>query len=342
MRSSVAKVCIRGIVAAAALGLGAGPLRAESGPEPAVRRVAILATSESESASMIREGIRDGLLRSRIPVLVEQACGEGAERAAETIRRWRSEGVELFFAVEEEAALLLMREVKDKPVVFACSKDPVLSGVVKSLDPTVSNAAGACLEIDLGEVLRLFRDAVPGLRRLGVLLPRGAAGAAAEASRAELALAATGLEAPGPAPVLVRQEVDRAAGEAGLREAVNALSGRGVQAVWLPDDPFLKDRVEDVARFANEARLPLLATHPAGVRRHVVAGIAPDYRRLGVKAAALAAKVLRDGEDPGKLPVGVVRAWHVIVNLKAAERARVVVSIRALTQADVIITRDGW
>ncbi|GEM_PF-3077166 len=328
------------LLAAVFLSTGSDALAGEGSPP--VARVAVLAWRDSISGTLIREGLRGGLLRTRIPVSVEAGtCGESERKALERLASWRAKEMDLYVGIGPEAALFLRREVKDRPVVFASVRDPVLSGILDELHPRRRGVTGAYLDLDEMRVLNLFRAMHPGLRRLGVLYSAGARGPEADVLSVEASLEALPEEKKIPLS-LVRAPVDRRGGPQALFSALEALLREDVQAVWLPEDPFVLAHLQALAGTASASGVPLLGTHPEGVRRHTMVGISPDYAALGVRTAALCARILRDGKPAGTLPLGVVRTFHVVVNLRAAGRAGVRIPLIALTRADVIVDRDGW
>ncbi|MHC4601612.1 MAG: ABC transporter substrate-binding protein, partial [Planctomycetota bacterium] len=255
--------------------------------------------------------------------------------------RWRTAGFALYFAIDPEAAKFLESRVTEAPVVFVSTRHPIHSGITETLGPGGGNRTGVFLQLDLGGVIDFFRAIVPGLKTLGVVYSETETGLVAEVKAAEEVHRKARREAPNPVRFTARR-VNPKGGWPALKKAVEALASGGVDALWLPDDPFVVKHLPRLAAITNRARVPLLATHPHGVRRYTTVGISPDYRRLGVHAAAMGARIVRDGVDPGALPVGVLRTASLVVNLVAAKRAGLTVPLAALPRADVIIDRDGW
>lgn len=333
---------MRPLAVLALLVLSAAAAAGQEAAHPETRRVGLLCWRETDASAHILEGVRSGLLRTRMALRFSTvSCGASAARAQEALAGWTAEGVELIVAVGSEAARFLAGRRPAVPVVFASLHDTEFEGETAASGAGAPPVTGAVFRLDYGRVLSLFRQAIPGLTILGVLATEGATVAAQERRSAEEALAAA-RERGEDGLVTLRAATAASADEEAIAEAVGELAAAGVQAIWIPEDPALVARLDFLERAANGAGLPLLATHPFGVRRTTVVGISPDYRKLGYRAAALAARRLRGGASPGAAPIETVRAHHVVINLKAAERAGVTVPLGALTRADVIVDRDGW
>jgi putative ABC transport system substrate-binding protein len=318
-----------------------GFVRAEEGRQ-IVRRVGVLAWRESTPTVMVREGIRRGLQQTRLPIRIEEeTCGGEPARAETVLARWKAARFDLYFAIDPEAAKFLESREKDVPVVFVSTRHPVDSGITGTLGPGGGNRTGVFLQLDMGAVLDFFRSIVPGLETLGAIHSETEAGIAAEVTSAVEVQRKPPGDTPGPVRI-VTERVNPKGGWPALRKSVETLVAGGIQALWLPDDPFVLGHIARLSEITNPAGVPLLATHPHGVRRYTTVGISPDYRRLGVWAAALCARIVRDGVEPGSLPVWILRAGSLVVNLRAAERAGLTVPLEVLPRADVIIDRDGW
>ena len=183
-------------------------------------------------------------------------------------------------------------------------------------------------------VLRVFRQAVPALARLGVLRSANAglvSGAEVQAMRDHLA------QANAPKVEIVERVV---ADAPGIPAAVRELLAARVQAIWIPIDITIYQNTMVARDAVGNAGVPLLASSLQGARKGAVAGVLVDYEMLGTRAAALALDVLAGRCKPGDVPVDTMRGYQVIVNLEAARRCGYEVPLSLLVLADVLID-DG-
>ncbi|MBL8731199.1 MAG: ABC transporter substrate-binding protein [Planctomycetes bacterium] len=278
-------------------------------------------------------GVRLGLERAGLRCeFVERRADSDAQRAKVCLRELRDAGCRALLVLGTQAALLAKAEVTDLPVVFAAVTNPVASGITTDWGPSGSNLCGASNWIAADAVLSVFRLAVPGLTRLGVLRTRSSG----VVSAAELAAMRELLARPA-APALQLEEVVTD-DEKGLPAAVRQLLAAKVDAIWIPIDITVYQHLPTIEAALAKTPVPLLTTAAAGVRQGALVGANVDYRLHGQRAAALLLDVLQHGRAPGALPVDRMRSTIVAVNLAAARRLQVQLPLSLLAIADDLVT----
>jgi putative ABC transport system substrate-binding protein len=298
-------------------------------PEP--KRLGVFFWHDSPNDTATFAGIRSGLVAAGLPhTFVERQAGGDRTRADTALAELRRLRCDLVFAMGTQAALLARDGLTDVPVVFAAVSDPVASGLVADWQATGTHLCGTSNWIPPQNVLDVFRLAVPGLRRLGVLRsqPSGLVSAAEEASmRAHLAASGASIE--------LRPAVATAADA--IPAAVAELLAADVDAIWVPIDLTIYSAMPAVQRALGARKLPLLTTAAAGVQNGAVVGAIADYPLHGRRAAALALDVLVRGKAPGALPIDRMRSSLVVVNLAAARKAGIELPLSLLAIADRLI-----
>ncbi|MGE3175327.1 MAG: ABC transporter substrate-binding protein [Planctomycetota bacterium] len=311
----------------------------ERAPEPARARLGVFFWHDSPNDLATLHGIRQGLEASGRPFeLIERRAGADAVRANAMLAELRAEGCALVFAMGTQAALIALQALPDLPIVFAAVQHPVASGVVPDWAGAHGRVAGASYWIEPAAVLRVFRMAVPGLRRLGMLrsLPTGVV------SDAELLAMHDHLGEAAAPDVELLEAV--AADAADIPRAVGVLIERGADAIWIPNDLTIYLSLDRVREGLRGARVPLVATALRAARADAVVGVTVDFALHGRRTAALALRIL-DGAAPGDLPVDTMQSYRVIANLRAARRAGCALPLSLLALADELIadpaTADG-
>jgi ABC-type uncharacterized transport system substrate-binding protein len=239
----------------------------------AVRRVGVLSWRHTAVSTMVRDGIREGLLRTRLPIQFEEKeCGEKPENARAIVDDWVHRGFALFLAADHEAANYLKTNIPDKPIVFASIRHPVLSGITNHLGPGRANMTGVFLKLDMRAVIGFFRAVIPGLDRIGILHSVSDAGSLADVRQVE---ELSRLDGPNKLEGIrfERVAVKDGGGWADVEAAIEKISRRGVRALWLPDDRNLLDLLPRIAAVTNRRKIALIGTHPHGVRRHMTLGV---------------------------------------------------------------------
>lgn len=312
------------------------PSAAASKPRP--WRLGVLFWHASPNDEAALEGIRAGLSEQEQPheLIVRQADSDRS-KAARILSDFREQNVDLVFALGTEAALLARQHVRDIPVVFTAVTHPVESGVVPSWEGSENNLCGNSNWIGPDTVLRVFRLAVPGLSRLGILRSTESG----VVSAAELVAMKDYLRSKDSPSIDLSEEI--VSGVESIQPAVKRLIDAKVQAIWIPIDFFVYQNIDEVLRAVRPHHLPLVSSSQKGARKGAVAGIMTNYPMLGKRALLIARGVLSDGKRPQDFPVGTMRGYQVVVNLGAARRCGYEIPLSLLVLADQILedTRDG-
>ncbi|MCA8951724.1 MAG: hypothetical protein KDE27_19605, partial [Planctomycetes bacterium] len=183
--------------------------------------------------------------------------------------------------------------------------------------------------------LEVFRLAVPGIARLGMLRSADAG----VVSQAELATMRSWLEHTAHPRIEVIESVARDADD--VERAAESLAAAEIDAIWIPIDITIYRNVDAVRRAVGVHRLPLLTTAAAGVEHGAMVGAIPDYPLHGRRAAMLAVDVLLHGKRPRDLPIDRMAGGLVIANLDAADRLGIEFPLSLLVLADRLIQEGG-
>ncbi len=305
-------------------------------PTPEPWRIGALIWHRSPNDLEALEGFRSALrISGRSHELEVVEADSDAARAATLLAGFRARGKSLIVAMGTQAALLCKQHVPDVPVVFTAVTNPVESQLVAGWEGSGTNLAGNSNWIEPETVLDVFRLAVPGLGRLGVLRSQSTG----VVSAAELASMRQFLAADAGAGIALHETLARDAED--LDAAVARLADQKVQAIWIPIDFLVYENIERVAAAASKHRLPLVSSSLRGVTEGAVAGLVVDYEMLGQRAALIALEVLQARRAPGAIPVGRMAGYQVVVNLEAARRVGYEVPLPMLAVADLILDREA-
>jgi putative ABC transport system substrate-binding protein len=305
------------------------PAAARTGAEP--YKVGVLFWHESPNDDAAFEGVTEGFRLAKMDWTLERVNADrDAALAEKTLRGWEERGLDLVIAMGTSAALSAKRATSRVPVLFTAVTNPVASGVIASDDGSGTNLCGNTNWIETADVMEVFKDAVPGLARLGVVYNQKNPVSVAQVSEAHR----TFKEKPDRWFKLFPQWIE---GPKDLQEAVRRVVERGVQALWVPIDEDVYKNLAIVHGITRPKGIPLLSSQASVVRKaQAEAGVAVDYRVLGQRAVILARKVLVDGADPGSLPLGKMQSFRVLVNLEPARKTGFRLPFRLLATADRI------
>ncbi|HXO70169.1 MAG TPA: ABC transporter substrate-binding protein [Bradyrhizobium sp.] len=256
-----------------------------------------------------REGLRGRGYVEGKNVAFELHYAPGNPQALrEVISELRRGNIDL--AVSSGPATRAMTAVRDVPVLFALSGDPVELGLVKSLGQPGGNFTGSTfLSLELaGKRVELLKDIVPKMRTLAVLSNSNHPGEQSEWRATREAANALGI-VPLYVPFAGANELDAALGL--VRDAhADAL-------LVFPDALTMVHRAR-IAEFAIAHRLPSMFGWSEYCDAGGLLSYGANQRATYFWLATYADRILR-GESPAVLPVFQPTKFELAVNLKAAK-----------------------
>jgi ABC-type uncharacterized transport system substrate-binding protein len=299
-----------------------------------------LATGQNVNRRVALLGISDGpsnadLFRSRLSELgwVEHGNfilerrfthGDGASIAPLTAELLALRP-DVFVAPFDTMAIAAAGSTATVPIVFAVGIDPVGYGLVKSLSHpgrNVTGFSGGGPELGMKE-LSLLKEAVPGLRAVGVLV------GSRDRYKVEY------LEEAGHrlGLVLVQFELTKPDDiDAGFQAFAKAGAGGVMDFAGTPSTYELRDRL---AALAIQYRLPMIVQSGQGYAGGLMsygANVQDLFRRTG----ELVNRILR-GATPADIPVEQPNVYDFVVNLRTARALGVVLPRSVLLQATSVL-----
>lgn len=292
--------------------------------------VSILATGSEQTANAIRDGVRDGMKAAglaegkslRIQLFNAGADDDTVQRAA---RKFVNDRSDVIIAVGREAARAAAEATRQIPVVFVGVDDPVEAGLLTSLAASGTNVTGVMGQLPAARQIELIRQLVPGARRIGVLHGTGQASSMREIRALQDAGAKT---AAVVLDIAVARPID--VGSAG-----RSLIGK-VDVLFALVDPVVTRSFAALVKVANDARIPLIATDPAGATAGATATFFVSSRDLGLQSGRMTLRILR-GVRAGGIAPEIVSRPQFIVNPAAAGRQGVTLSETVLKNATQVL-----
>ena len=218
--------------------------------------------------------------------------------------------------------------IRNVPIVYAFSGDPVAAGFATSLATPKEGTTGLTwLSIELnGKRIQLLKEAVPSLRRLAILANPLHPGEDMEIAECRRAADALGLSLT-YLPVRTVPE---------LEDALKRIGEEGIEAVIALPDVLIMGQRSRIIEFAAERRIPVVSgwglfAHSGGLLTYGP-NFVQSYRRL----AGYAHRVL-SGTKPSTLPIEQPTSFELVVNLGMARRLGIDLAPAFLARADEVI-----
>lgn len=253
------------------------------------------------------------------------------------VQRLLGQGAELVL-VNSTAHAIAARQVTTRvPIVMWGSGFPVEAGVAVSLAKPGKNVTGVSVYAG-GEVfaklIQVLGEAKPGIGRIGVAwgyVPPTFPREEIELCYRELRRAAQALGFTVDIVEIARPE-DVQAGLASLAAA-------RPDALLVTAGPGFNSERQRVMQFALEKRLPTIVDWqwPADDPLQPLLTYGPVFPELMRQAAHYVVRILRDGADPGDLPIQLPSKFELLVNRRTAQEIGLTIPQALLLNADRVI-----
>jgi ABC-type uncharacterized transport system substrate-binding protein len=198
--------------------------------------------------------------------------------------------------------------------VFCAVTDPFGAGVgISRMDPGKhpKHLAGVGTFQPVEATFRIAKQLYPELKRVGEAWNPAEACSEACTIKARAICRELGIE-------LVEANVDSSSG---VRETVQSLAARGVQAIWIGGDNTVELAADSVIEVAGKARIPVFANSPSNLGRGLLFALGADYIEVGKSAGVMAGKILK-GLDPGSIRIEDVMPRRLALNLRTLKGLR--------------------
>jgi phosphate transport system substrate-binding protein len=301
---------------------------------PHVYKIGILMWHESQHDEKTLEGFMTGMELSGIPHKIDLKRAYGDEEQSRIfLRNWKEKKMDLIFTIGTKGTIWAMEEIKNIPIVFSAVTDPVASGIAESWESSGANVTGSSNWIEFRNKLRIFREAVPGLKKLGIIyLPDN------PVPMAEVECARDCAE---ELDIDLREE--RIQGVEDIEGAVERLIAQGIDALWVPIEEVVYKNMSHVGRITHPARLPVVSSTFEALEEFpkgepvAILSVTVDYESLGRLCVPAAIEILTRNKDPRDIPIITSDRYYVTININAADIIRYQVPPVFLAQADNVL-----
>lgn len=229
---------------------------------------------------------------------------------------------------QEFATLGMLRFAPHLPTVFGFSGDPVDAKLVKSYARPGTNFTGVSyLASELvGKRIEFLKEALPAIRRIGILARPQHPGEQRERTASEEAAGKLGI-ATSYFSIFKDEDID---------PAFKAIQEAKCDAlVIFPDFTMYRLR-QKLARLALEARLPAISGWSSLAESGLLFNYGPNIRAIYRRLGSYVDRILR-GAKPDDLPVELPSTIELVVNQDTARALGLKVPPTILARADRII-----
>jgi putative ABC transport system substrate-binding protein len=226
------------------------------------------------------------------------------------------------------AARAAQQATRTTPVVFVIVSDPVGTGLVSSLARPAGNLTGMSnVSEDLtAKRAQMFKEAVPSLRRVGLLFNSGGQTSPQVVDEYRAAAARFGFEV----------HVFGVRSPADIEAAFVRVSEMGLDGVATAPDSMIFNSRRLIAALATERRIPVAGHNLDMATAGALLAYGPDHADIFRRSAAVVDRILK-GEKPAEIPVQQPVAFNTRINLRTAAALGIEIPSSLLARADEVI-----
>jgi ABC-type uncharacterized transport system substrate-binding protein len=315
------------------LSLLAAPLTARAQPRDKLPLIGVLEPGSPQQHTpcipALQQGLRDlGYVEGQTITFAYRFADGHSDRLPALAAELVQLAPDVLWLHTNAAARAATQATTTIPIVAAVSTAMVEHGLVASLAQPGGNLTGLDLrQYELmGKQLELFKEAVPTLSRVAVLVDPALTFADRVPHHMAREAQALGVQL---------QRIEAGTPEA-FEAAFGAMVQGGADALMLMSSSFFSEHRQRLLALARRHRLPTMA-----VGRHFVeAGSLLAYGAyvgdMCQRSAVFVDKILK-GAKPADLPIEQADKFYLIVNLKTAEALGLTLSPLFLSQADEVL-----
>jgi putative ABC transport system substrate-binding protein len=223
-------------------------------------------------------------------------------------KKYVDQKVDVIIGNTTAAVKAAMKETKDIPIVFGGLGDPVLNGVVNSLDASGNNVTGINnLSIDITpDRLTYLRTLKPTLKKVYFITQQGDVPSENSKQKALRQAQALGLTL-----------VERNASSAAEAKALGAkLKASEADAIMLAANTLIAQNLSVFVEAQNREKLPLIGNDSTMADRGAALSYGADYAGIGVQTAAILDQIFK-GKKPTEIPIPRAEKVDLVLNAKA-------------------------
>ncbi|MCO6536744.1 MAG: ABC transporter substrate-binding protein [Gilliamella sp.] len=295
-----------------------------------IKNVAITAIVEHPSLDQIRDGVKDELadsgytLNKNLTVQYKSAQGSSAT-AAQIARQFVAAKPDVIVAIATPSAQATAAATKQIPIVFAGITDPIAAKLIKDWQPAGTNITGVSDYQEIGPQIEFMKKIVPNVKSVGYIYSPSEINSTVVLKNLQTLLSQQNIN-------FIAVPAQRTAD---ISTAANTLKGK-VDLIYTTTDNNVVSAYESLVKFANENKIPLLASFPDAIERGAVAAYGMSYYDVGRQSGKLVVRILK-GEKPGSITPEIGQALRLVVNTDAAKKQGVALPPEIIQSADKII-----
>lgn len=295
-----------------------------------VFKIGIVQLVEHAALDASYQGFVDGLKEAgyedgkNITLDFQNAQGEQAN--CQTIAtKLVNDKSDLILAIATPAAQAVANTTKDIPILVTAVTDPQDSKLVASNEAPGGNVSGTSDLTPVKEQIGLLKELVPDVKTIGMLYCSSEANSKFQIDMAKKEAEALGIKT-----------IDATVSNSNeIQQVVQSLVGK-VEAIYTPTDNMIASGMSTVAQVTGPAKIPVIVGEEGMVSKGGVATYGISYYNLGKLTATQAVSILKEGKNPGDMPIEYLKDNDLFINEDMAAQIGLEIPTELLAKAKIV------
>lgn len=293
-------------------------------------KIGVIQLTEHPALDAAYNGFIDGLKEAGyedgVNITVDFNSAQGDQSNCDTIAtKLVNDKSDLILAIATPAAQAVAGKTDTIPVLVTAVTDPESSGLVETNEAPGGNVSGTSDLTPVKEQIKLLQDLLPEAKTVAILFNSAETNSQFQAAIAKEVIEAAGLSFI-EATVSNTNEI---------QSVVQSLLGKA-DVIYAPTDNMIAQSMAAVSSIATENGIPCIVGEEGMVNTGGLATYGINYYNLGKQTAAQAVKVLKDGANPGDLPIEYLTDCTLLINKGIADELGITIPEDKLAEATVI------
>jgi putative tryptophan/tyrosine transport system substrate-binding protein len=296
-------------------------------------RIGILVQEMGRAQSQSIKGLGEELkrlgYRERKDLFFETRNLKGNRAALQTAAgELVAKNVKMIFTTGTSATRAATAVVSDIPVLFVHPGDPVAAGLINTAGERAKNLTGvaAYAAETTDRRLALFKEIVPGLKKIWVFFDANNSLSRANFNLVESAAKKLGVQAVGYA---IKSSDE-------FKTTLASLRPESGTAIFQVADELVESEPEFLFETARTKKLPTMFNEESWAIEGAMAAYGPNYLEMGRLAARLADRIIK-GERPASIPIERASKFDLTLNYRTANFIGLNFSPEILKKANKVI-----
>ena len=281
--------------------------------EDTLIKIGVLQLVEHSALDAAYAGFVDGLKEAGyedgVNIQIDYQNAQGDQANLMTISdRFVKNKVDMILAIATPAAQAVASATTDIPILVTAVTDLVGARLVESNEVPGTNVSGTNDAAPIDKQLALMMELFPETKTLGIIYNSSEVNSEIQAQQVEALAKELGLEVEKGTITSVND----------IEQVASSLAGK-VDVIYVPTDNTIASAMPNLAKVAEEKKIPVICGEPGMVAAGGLATIGIDYYKLGFQTGGMAARVLNGEAEPATMPVESLENVDVVLNQDVAD-----------------------